>query len=83
MTFYLFLTPDSPVKGLHGSGLFQSCPLKFGYTFTPCVGYFTSPCIYTPDRRENRLTVSPQKDYKNGVMAAVKFELASSRFSAK
>ena len=32
-----------------------------GYTFTPCVGYFTSPGI-KPDRRDRRLLVPPPKD---------------------
>ena len=45
-----------------------------GYTFTPCVGSFTSPDIKTPDRRDQRLLVFPSKDRDTQSLMHLKYK---------
>ena len=38
-----------------------------GYTFTPCVGYFTSPCIDTSWKGPAAFIVSSERHWQSGV----------------
>ena len=62
------ITSKQPILGLTQELVFSRiCESTTGYTFTPCVGSFTSPGIDTRQKGPPAFSVSSERQYNIGI----------------